>query len=144
MTWPAALTTNADILRHVFEQGITRMLEPSIDYTALHEGTATEVRLWLEAHGTPEADRVINFTDFTAAAAHLFFAKLIRSRDPGLSELYTQKFLAIMRSTRPELQAPDTARSGVPAKIVVIRQGASVYTSPRSGAVFPSFRGPRT
>ena len=139
MAWPAALTVDADILKYVFEQGITRMLESGVDYTALHQGVATEVRLWLESKSIADADEVRNSSDFQPAASHLFVAKLLRSRNPELAETYNRKFLALMRSTRPETGNPD-AGGGTVARIKVIKQGSSYYTTRRAGAKFNNFR----
>lgn len=141
MAWPTTLTDNAAVLQYIWEQGITRMLEPSNDYSALHQGVAIEVRLWLENHGIDRAANIRNPTDFAPAAAHLFFAKLIRSRDPALAESYTGKFLALMRATRPDLGAQDDpGSSGTVAKTVVIKQGSRYYTGRRSGAKFRGHR----
>lgn len=141
MTWPTTLTTDADVLKYVWEQGIDRILESGNAYTNLHIGVATEIRLWLESKGgVNDADNILNTSDFEAAAAHLFFAKIIRDRDADLSELYIGKYLAILRSTRPELGTNnDPGSSGTVAKVVVIKQGNLNFTKSRSG-LFKNYR----
>lgn len=139
MAWPTVLTVDADVLKFIYEQGISRMLETGNDYTALHQGVAIEVRLWLENNGTPDADNVSNSTDFVAAAAHLFFAKLIKSKRPELSKDYNTRYLNLMRGTRVELTA-DIAAGGTLAKVVVRKQGQNHYTQRRSGALFDNYR----
>ena len=142
MVWPTALTTNADILKYIWEQGITRKLQSGNNYDDLHEGVAIEIRNWLESKGgVNNADNIINVDAFKPAAAHLFWGKVIRNVDLDLSETYIQKHLALLRSTRPDLKADsDPASSGTAAKVVVYKQGSKYYTGRRSGQVFQDRR----
>ncbi len=140
MAWPDAITSNEDLKKFTFVQGVTRILEDGNDYQDLHEGVAIEVKLWLQANGIPDADDVTNSDDFKPAATHLFVAKLLRDRDPDLAREYNNKFLALMRSTRPDLPSPDAASGGTIAKITVIKQGQNHYTDRRGGGVFKTYR----
>lgn len=143
MAWPTALTTNADILTYIFEQGLTRLLENGNDFTALHQGVAEEVRLWLEGEGgVNDADDIQNYTDFKSAACHLFVSKVLRTIDPAKAQEYSNKFIALMRTTRRDIAKPgDPLTSGTMGKVVVIRQGKDWFGKRRANQVFRLDRG---
>lgn len=140
MAWPAALTTDSDILKYVFEQGISRILEAGNDFSALHQGVAEEIKNWLEANSVGDADRIANTDAFKPAAAQLFAARILGNRNKALSDEYRLEFLRLMRNTRPQLQVGDEPRDGSAARVVVIKQGGTNYTKRRSGAVFRNTR----
>lgn len=96
MVWPLALTSNSDILKYVFEQGLTRLLQSGNDFSDLHQGVAEEIRIWLEANGVPDADNIMNSSDFKSAAIHLFASKVIRSYDAAKANEYSNKYIALM------------------------------------------------
>lgn len=140
MVWPTTLTDNASVLRHVYVQGLTRILESGNDFNALHEGVAQEVRLWLENAGTPDADDITNASDFSPAATHLFVAKVLRDSRPDLAEEYNRKFLAIMSTTRPQVGGDSAGSGGTLGRVVVIKQGPSFYTRGRTNPLFKPYR----
>ena len=140
MVWPTSLTTNADILKYIGEQGLTRILEPGNDYALLHEGVSEEVKNWLECHRINDADLVINSDAFKSAAIHLFAAKVLRPVDKELAEEYNRKYMALIRSTRVDV-SEDVRSSGTVGKVVVIRQGTDYYNSGgRSNQLFKHYR----
>jgi len=137
MVWPTTITTNDDIKKHVWEQGLTdRFPEAGNDFDDLHESVAIEVRLWLESKGgVDNADRIENPTDFAPAASYLFASKALLNRDRDLSKEYRFGFLRRMSSTQPKL-SQDPASGGVTAKIVVFNQGDRAFTEKRTGSIF--------
>lgn len=136
MAWPSALTTNADITKFIFEQGVTRILETGGSFSDLHTGVALEVRNWLESNSVSDADDITNATAFAGAAANLFASKLLASRDEKLSDHYRLEYLRLMRNTRADMPLPDAATGGTRAEVVVIKQGRNYFTPKRSGQVF--------
>lgn len=140
MAWPSALTDNTDILKNVWEQGITRMLESGNAYTDVHTAVSTELRIWLENDGgVPDADLVTNTADFVPAAAHYFCSKILANRDKELSDRYFSSYTRLRKEVNPKL-SEQMARGGSVAKVVLLKQGSSHYTSRRNGAVFKDYR----
>jgi hypothetical protein len=142
MAWPTALTTNGDILKHVFSQGITRNLESGNDFTELHNGVSDQVRNELESRGTPDADAVTNTSAFVPAAANLFASLIYRDTHADLSASYFASYLNRMKNTRVEIGTGDDARDGgLVGRIVVRRQGTTFYTTQHPDRKFPGYRG---
>jgi len=140
MAWPTALTTNADIIKYVFEQGITRMLEGANTYSEVHNAVADELRNWVESDGgIADADKITNTGIYIPAAANYFASKILANRDAELSLSYFKAYRRLRREARPKLSA-EIASGGKIAKVVVINQGRSQYTDRRSGSVFKEFR----
>jgi len=142
MAWPTALTTNADILKHVFSQGITRTLEGGNSFSDLHEGVALQVRNELESRGIPDADKITNTSAYIPAAANLFASLIYRDTQPELSDSYFSSYLNRMKNTRPEIGTGDDARDGgLVARVVVRKQGRTLYTNAPRTRRFPTYRG---
>jgi|SaaInlV_165m_DNA_1040744.scaffolds.fasta_scaffold22499_4 hypothetical protein len=140
MVWPAALTTNADIISYVFEQGITRMLEGANTYAEVHNAVAEELRNWVESDGgINDADNITNTSIYVPAAANYFASKILANRDADLSLQYFKAYRRLRREARPKLNA-EIASGGKIARVVLINQGRTQYTARRSGAIFPEFR----
>ena len=140
MTWPTALTVNADITKFVFEQGITRMLEGSNAYTDVHEAVAVELKNWLESEGgIHDADKITNTSIYEPAAANYFASKILANRNKDLSLQYFQAYRRLRREARPKL-SEEIASGGSVARVVLINQGRNQYTNRRSGASFKDYR----
>jgi len=140
VTWPTALTVNADITKYVFEQGILRMLESGNDFTPVHNAVAIELRNWLESDGgISDADKITNTEIYEPAAANYFASKIIANRLPELSLNYFQAYRRLRREARPKL-IDEQASGGSVAKVVLIKQGRSHYTNRRANAVFKDRR----
>ena len=144
MVWPVTLTANADVLKFIYEQGITRILEPGNTYTELHQGVALEVRHWLERNGINNADNITNTAVYALPATYLFWSKVVHARDLEQSKSYLGQYLALMRGIRANLGTNnDPASSGTVAKTLVIKQGSRYYTRRRAGAIFRDYRSAR-
>lgn len=142
MAWPSALSVDADLLKHAYEQGITRLLEAGNTYTALHQGVALEIRNWVEGEGgIKDADLITNTTIYAPASALWVLAKIIKNRDLQLSKSYEDEGWKRLRQANKVAQlSEDMASGGGVARIVVLKQGQSHYTDFRSGAVFKNYR----
>lgn len=142
MAWPSAITTNADLIAHAFEPGLTRLLESGDSYTAMHASVSQEVKQWLESKGgIPDADDVLNPLDFAIPAVKLFIARALESRDPALAANYLKEYLRLMHSTNAKLPAPEAASGGTLAKVTIRKQCLNYFTRKRPGAVFGDRRG---
>jgi len=144
MAWPTTLTTNASVLKHVFIQDITNILTGTNTYSELHEGAAEAVRRNLESvGGVPDADDIINPTDYEAAATNWFVWQLLRGQlDPRLRERadeYRIQWKVELGTTTAKV-SDDIGAGGVAAKVVVIKQGGTYFTARRSGSAFSNRR----
>lgn len=140
MAWPSALTVNSDIIKYVFEQGITRMLEGANTYSEVHAAVAEEIRNWIESEGgIPDADKITNTDIYKPAAANYFASKILANRNEELSLNYFKAYRRLRRETRPTL-SEEYAQGGTVAKVVLINQGRNAYTTRRAGAVFKDYR----
>jgi len=144
MAWPTTLTTNASVLKHVFFQDITAILTGANTYAELHEGAADAVRRNLESvGGIPDADDILNTADYEAAATNWFVWQLLRGQlDPRLRERadeYRIQWKVELGTTNAKV-TDDIGAGGVAAKVVVIKQGGTYFTTKRSGSAFRNRR----
>lgn len=142
MAWPTQIITDAALLKYIFEQGVSRILE-SGDYTALYQGVSIEMRSWLETHRVSDADDITNTADYEQAAAHLAFSKIIQGRgNLESAKVYFAAYTRLMQGIRPAISSSSTQQlQGSPVIAPgITKQGSLHYTPRLSRHVNPPYR----
>jgi len=124
MAWPTALTVDSDLTKHVFFQGLTRILETG-NFANVHISATTEIGHWLETDGgIPDRDLISNTDDFVPAAAHLVAAKVIRAEYPDQADQMMTEWRRLMHTTPRRLTSSGEDRGGRIGPIAISRAGA--------------------
>jgi len=143
MAFPESISTDADLTKHAFVQGFTRILEKGESLTELHKGASSNIQIYLKRNGVPDPGEISNATDFTPAAAAWVVWQVLHGqmeakfleKAQDFKDLYFQR----MKHTTPVLST-NAERGGAVAQVVVIKRGLTHYTTQRPNPVFLDYR----
>lgn len=131
MAWPSQIIDDTALLKHIFEQGASRILE-SGNYTALYQSVSIEMRTWLETNRVSDADDIVNTTDFEIPAANLAWSRILRGMGNMESAgAYFAIYKTLMEGIRPQIVSSSSKTSQASATLApsITKQGTIHYTN---------------